>query len=374
MDKYTLIVTCAAGLEPAVAWELKNLGYVDFTRGNGQFILQGSSFEDVCKLNLWLRSAGKVLIRIGHFEARTFDELFEGTKAIEWESFLGADACFPVEGRSRNSTLFSVSDCQAIVKKAIVERLKTRYKKNWFPETGALYPLEIFMSNDEASITLNTSGDGLFKRGYRIKGLEAPIKESLAAGLVILSRWNKQDALADVFCGSGTIPIEAALMALNIAPGLNRSFACEKWDFDAFKGCMTAYREQAKGAVLQTCPAIYAADIDPQAVSRAQELAESAGVAQYIQFSQADAGAFAPADSRGVIVCNPPYGERLGEKGEVARIYKSFGKAYAELHGWSCNVLTSHNAFEKNFGVHADKKRKIFNGNIQCYLYSYNAI
>lgn len=373
MDKYKIIVTCAAGLESAVAWELKNLGYKDFLAGNGQFLLDGG-FEDICKLNLWLRSAGKVLIRMGHFEATTFDELFENTKSIPWEDYLGFDACFPVEGRSRNSTLFSISDCQAIVKKAIVERLKPTYKQNWFPEDGALYPLEISMNSDVATITLNTSGDGLFKRGYRIQGLEAPIKESLAAGLIILARWNQKDALADVFCGSGTIPIEAALMALNIAPGMNRSFACDKWDFEAFRSCLMSYREQARGMVRQECPPIYGMDIDAQAIARARNLAKAAGVDRHIVFNKADAGAFAPIDPKGIIICNPPYGERLGEKDEAARAYKSFGKAYTELHGWSCHVLTSHSAFEKNFGVHADKKKKIYNGNIQCYYYSYNAI
>lgn len=371
MAKIELIATAAFGLEAVVAKELKALGYTDQLVENGRVTFWGDE-EAVCRTNLWLRSADRVLLKMGEFKATTFEELFQQTKALPWADLLPADAEFPVDGKSIKSKLFSVSDCQAIVKKAIVEKIKQAYKQNWFAETGARYKIEAGLLKDRATLTVDTSGAGLHKRGYRELTTKAPLRETLAAALVRLSNWPADRALADPLCGSGTIPIEAAMLALNLAPGLNRRFAAESWPHISAKVWESGREEARSVALRERALRITGTDIDEKVLSLARHHARKAGVEEYIHFQQLPLAQFRSRYEHGYIICNPPYGERLGEVREAEVIYQEMRRLFANHPSWSLFLLTSHLGFEQIFGRPASKKRKLYNGRIQCNYYLYH--
>lgn len=366
-----LIAKAAFGLEPVVAAELRSLGFDGLQLGTGRIDFK-AAYEDIPRLNLWLRTSDRVVLRLGEFRAITFDELFERTKALPWADWLPKDAEFPVEGKSVQSQLFSVSDCQAIVKKAIVEKLKQKYRVSWFQESGPRYRIEVALLKDIVTLTLDTSGAGLNKRGYRaVVGSAAPLRETLAAAILHLIRWNGETPLIDPFCGSGTIPIEAALIASNRAPGLYRNFDSELWPFIPSRFWADA-REQATAAVNRSKDfEITGWDIDGEAITFSQKNAVEAGVADIVRFGQRPVKELASDLDYGSIVCNPPYGERLGTKSEVAKLYKEMGRAFSNLGTWSYTVLTAHRELEKLMGLWADKKRKVYNGQIECTLYQF---
>ena len=367
--EYKFCVPCLLGLEGPISDELKRLDMADVVSENGRVYFTGGD-EALARANICLRIGERVLIEMGRFDAFTFDELFEGTKALPWESIIPKDGAFPVKGYSLNSKLFSVSDCQKIIKKAIVERLKSVYGIEWFPETAESYQVQFSIMKDNVSICLDTSGEGLHKRGYRPAHNAAPLKETMAAAMVKLSRYRGRDDFADPFCGSGTIPIEAALIARNIAPGINRSFSAMNWRiFD--RRIWAQARDAARDREFHGNYNIVGSDIDPKAIAIARENAERAGVADVIRFEVADAAAFDRRTERGVIVTNPPYGERIMEKEQAEQLYRSFGEAYRKTANWQLYLLSSHTEFERCFGRTADKKRKLYNGMIKCDAFMY---
>lgn len=370
MSKIQLIATSAFGIEAVVGRELSWLGYSDQQVENGRVTFAGDEAA-ICRANIWLRSADRVLLKMGEFKALTFDELFEGTKALPWDEWLPENAQFPVDGKSVDSKLSSVPDCQAIVKKAIVEKLKLKYKKQWFDENGPLYRIEVGLLKDIATLTVDTTGPGLHKRGYRTLNTGAPLKETLAAALLMISRWKPDRALIDPFCGSGTIPVEAALIAGNIAPGAKRSFSAEGWQ-QTPAGLWSKAREEA-GDKARKVPdlRIQGSDIDDEAISLARYHATQAGVSQDIHLQRLPVADISSRYKYGFIVCNPPYGERLGEMSEVERLYKELGGIFKDFETWSFYVITSHPRFEALVGRRADKKRKLYNGRIQCNYYQF---
>ncbi len=365
-----LITTSAFGLEAITGRELDRLGYTERYTENGHIYYKGD-MEAICKSNLWLRTADRVLLNMGRFKALSFEELFQGTKAIEWEKWLPENATFIVNGRSVKSKLFSIRDCQAIVKKAIAERLKIVYNKDWIDETGPVFKIEVALLNDVATLTIDTSGHGLHKRGYRAEVGGAPIKETLAAGLIMISRWRPDRALLDPFCGTGTIAIEAAMIALNIAPGLKAHFDCEAWP------CMPVdlwkrERALAEEAIIKDAETrIYASDIDYFQLSLAKKHAELAGVGDKIYFQKVDFGVTSSRFQYGFIITNPPYGERLMEKSETEDLYKRMGRHFKTFSTWSYYIITSCENFEKLFGRKADKRRKLYNGALKCDYYQF---
>lgn len=371
MGKYTLIATAAMGIEAVVAKEVKDLGY-DCTVENGKIIFQGDE-KAICRSNLWLRTADRVKVRIGEFKATSFDELFEKTKALNWGQFIPENAEFPVIGKSVKSQLYSVPDCQSIVKKAVVDSLNRHYRKQsgWFEETGPLYRIEVAILKDIVTLTIDTSGTGLHKRGYRTDQGEAPLKETLAATLVKLTNWSPDRPFVDPLCGSGTIPIEAAMIGQNIAPGFNRDFASEQWGWIGQQNWDDARQEVEDLARYDQPLNISGFDIDHRMVDIAKENAEEAGFADIIKFKQMQVKDFTTKELSGVIVGNPPYGERIGEEKEVERIYKDMGKAFSDHETWSIYILTSHPNFERLYGKPATKKRKLFNGFIRTDYYQY---
>jgi Predicted N6-adenine-specific DNA methylase len=336
---------------------------------NGRVYFEGDE-RSIAKANISLRCAERVLIEVGCFEARTFDELFEKTKALPWENYIPKDGAFPVKGYCLNSTLMSVPDCQKIIKKAVVEKLKEKYRIEWFQETGALYQLQFSVMKDKVSVCIDTSGAGLHKRGYRPAHNAAPLKETMAAAMIILSRYRGRDDFCDPFCGSGTIPIEAALIAKNIAPGINRTFSSSSWN-SIPEGIWKDVREEARSKEYSGNYNIVGSDIDPDAIKIAKENAKRAGVDDIIRFEVADAMDFSRKTQQGIIVTNPPYGERIMEKAEAERLYQGFGKAYSASENWKLYLLSSHTEFERTFGRQADKKRKLYNGMIKCDLFMY---
>lgn len=364
-----LIATATFGLESIVANELKKLGYEDLVVENGRVLFHGDP-SAICRTNLWLRTADRVRLKVGEFRAETFEELFEKTKALPWAELLPANAEFPVEGKSIKSTLFSVPDCQAIVKKAVVESMKKKYKVDWFSEDGPLFKIEVALLKDVATLTIDTSGPGLHKRGYRDLNSPAPLKETLAAAMIFLSKWYPDTTLIDPFCGSGTIPIEAALMGSNTAPGSKRSFISEGWSLIPQKLWDEA-RQEANDLKQEIEMDILGYDIDYHAVKLARENAVKAGVGDAIHFQQQPLSVLSSKKKYGKIICNPPYGERLGEKEEVEKLYQEIGKVFKNLDSWSFYVLTSHEGFEKLYGKSASKKRKLYNGNIKVDYYQY---
>lgn len=369
---YNLMATSPLGLEAVVAREITELGYETQSVENGRIFFATDALG-IARCNLWLRSADRVLLVVGQFAAHTFEELFQGVKALPWADLLPRDCRFPVEGRSVKSQLASVPACQAIVKKAIVTSLQEHYKQEWFAETGAEYAIEVALLKDQATITLDTSGKGLHKRGYRTHTGLAPIKETMAAALVLLSRWRKTRPFADPLCGTGTIAIEAAMIAGRIAPGLRREFASEAFAWVG-KGCYETAREEAFDVRYNTAPPdfrIHASDIDSRAVRMAEMHADAAGVSHLIDFSIADVQAFAPKDEYGCIVTNPPYGERLDDRDTVRVVETALGNILRDHPTWSLFVLTSSRNFERHVGRPADKNRKLFNARIECLLYQY---
>ncbi len=366
---HKLCVPCLLGLEGPIAEELRRMDMDGVSAENGRVYFSGGDAA-IARTNIGLRIGERVLIELGRFEAFSFEQLFQGTRALPWESLIPADGAFPVKGYSLNSKLFSISDCQKIIKKAIVERLKGVYGIEWFPETGGLYQVQFSIMKDRVSLCIDTSGEGLHKRGYRPAHNAAPLKETMAAAMVSLSRYRGRDDFCDPFCGSGTIPIEAALIAKNRAPGLYRRFAAMSWkNLDA--KLWELERERAKSLEYNGNYNIVGADIDGHALELARENARRAGVAELIRFENADARSFDRQTQRGVIVTNPPYGQRIMEQKEAEELYRDFGRAYAKSSYWQLYLLSSHTEFERCFGRPADKKRKLYNGMIKCDLFMY---
>ena len=369
MDNFTLCVPCLLGLEGPISDELKRMGLAGVKNENGRVYFEGGA-DAVARANIGLRTGERVLLELGSFEARSFEELFEKTRDLPWERFIPKDAAFPVKGYSLNSQLFSVSDCQKIIKKAVVKRLSGVYGIEWFPETAELYQIQFSIMKDRVSLCLDTSGAGLHKRGYRPAHNAAPLKETMAAALVQLARYRGREDFVDPFCGSGTIPIEAALIAKNRAPGLARTFAAQSWRWlDA--GVWNAEREAARAKEYSGDYRILGTDIDPNALALAKENAARAGVADIVRFECADAMKFDRKTERGIIVTNPPYGERILEKQEAEALYRGFGAAWRQTENWKLYLLSSHTEFERCFGAPADKKRKLYNGMIKCDLFMY---
>ena len=366
---HRFVVPCLFGLEGLAADELRRMDMKEVAAENGRVSFAGGEAALV-RANLRLRTGERVLLEVGSFEAKSFDALFEQTKALPWERWIPRDAAFPVTGHSLNSALFSVPDCQKIIKKAVVERLKSRYQIAWFDESAEAVQIRFSIMKDQVSLCLDTSGEGLHKRGYRPAHNAAPLRETLAAAMVNLSRYRGRDDFCDPFCGSGTIPIEAALIARNIAPGINRHFAAMDWR-TLDKELWQEEKELARSLEYHGDYRIFASDLDPKAVAMAKANAERAGVAELIRFETADARSFSRETERGVLVTNPPYGERIGEKEEAEELYRAFGSAYRASANWQLYLLSSHTEFERCFGKEADKKRKLYNGMIKCDLFMY---
>ncbi|NLG87625.1 MAG: class I SAM-dependent RNA methyltransferase [Clostridiaceae bacterium] len=370
-DKISLIATSTFGTEAIVAEELRKLGYNNLNVKDGKVTFE-APVSAVCRANLWLRCADRVFLKMGEFDAETFEQLFEGTKAIAWERWIPKDAAFPVTGSCIRSKLMSISDCQSIIKKAVVERLKLRYRLNIFPETGHRYKIVFWILKDRVILALDTSGDGLHKRGYRRLTTAAPLKETLASALLYISRWSEEKPLIDPFCGSGTIPIEAALMGLNIAPGINRRFDAMNWteiDLKLWNESVEEARDlMQSGKKLR----IYGYDVDSTAIETCRFHAKEAGVGEMLHFQVRDMRQASSRFEYGIVVTNPPYGDRLGNKNENAVLYRDMSKTFkTNLGTWSYFIITSDIDFEKHFGQKADRKRKLYNGGILCYLYQY---
>ncbi len=370
MENFELVCPCLLGVEGLVADELRAMGAERVEPHNGRVVFSGSD-EMLARANLWSRCGERVLVRMGTFRAVTFEQLFQGVKALPWENWIGKTDCFPVKGRSLSSRLFSVPDCQSIVKKAIVERLKTKYRVPWFEETGALYQVQFLILKDEVEISIDTSGAGLHKRGYRANSAEAPIKETLAAAMVRLARVHPDSHVIDPFCGSGTILIEACLDAMNIAPGLRRGFTAETWkSVDA--SVWQRERERARDLVRKDGAFLASGyDIDGAAVSLTLENAKKAGVAAQVRAEKRDIRDFVHDTERGCVICNPPYGERMLDAEQAAELYREMGRVFPPRRGWSYSIISPDEMFEECFGRRADRRRKLYNGMIKCQLYLY---
>lgn len=369
--KVELIATATFGLEALVAREVKDLGYEDVKVEDGKVTFK-ADLQAVCRANLWLRTADRVKLKIGEFKATTFEELFQQVKALPWSEWLPKNANFPVDGKSVKSKLFSISDCQAITKKAIVEHMREKYAVQWFDEDGPLYKIEVALLKDIATLSIDTTGAGLHKRGYRDLSAPAPLKETLAAGMIMLTNWNWQRPLIDPFCGSGTIPIEAAMIGKNIAPGMNREFISEGWSNLDKNLWRDARKETHDLAKYDRQLSIEGYDQDGKVIKLARHHAELAMLEDDIHFQARPAQEISSAKKYGYIITNPPYGERLGERQEVEKLYKEMGKAFRRsIDTWSYYVITSHKGFEKLFGQPATKRRKLYNGNIETQYYQY---
>lgn len=367
--EYTLIATSTFGLESVVAGELKDLGYEDLTIENGKVTFEGDEW-DIATCNIWLRTADRILIKVKEFKAETFEELFQGTKAIEWSDIIPEDGFMHIVGKSIKSKLHSVPDCQSIVKKAVVESMKRKYDVEQFSEKGATYKIEVALLKDMVTLTIDTTGPGLHKRGYRTEAGEAPLKETLAAALVLLSKWNPERIFADPMCGSGTILIEAAMIGRNMAPGINRNFVSEDWE-SIDKSIWEDARKFAKSKVNNKEFRILGSDIDSRVLKIARDNIERAGVDDCVVVQKLAMQDFSSNRKYGCIVTNPPYGERLGQVEEVENIYKDMGRVFKDLELWSVFVLTSHSDFQKLYGSKASKNRKLYNGKLQTYYYQY---
>jgi len=369
----SLIATAAFGLESVVKQQVQDLGYKNTTVQDGRIeFAPPNLFEGIVRANLWLRSADRVQLKLGEFPATSFEELFEQTKALPWEDWIPVDGKFTVTGKSVRSGLFSVPDIQAIVKKSVVEKLKQKYKISWFQESGAEYTIQVALLKDIATLTIDTTGvgNGLHKRGYREKSNQAPMKETMAAALIDLARYNGKKTFLDPCCGSGTFPIEAALLAKNIAPGINRTFVCEKWE-QIPKSVWKDARSAAYAAMKTDYePQIFAADIDPDAIELAKANAELAGVDDCIHFElRAVKDTVLPSET-GIAIVNPPYGERLGQIKEAERLYADLGNVFNSTK-WNVYVITPDEFFESSYKKRARAKRKLFNGMIKTDYYQY---
>lgn len=372
MKMYQLVAPCHFGLEAVLKREIYDLGYEITQVEDGRVTFEGDA-EAICRSNVFLRTAERVLLLVGRFRATTFDELFEGVKALPWAEYLPKDAKFWVKKASSiKSKLFSPSDIQSIVKKAVVERLKREYEVEWFPEDGAAYPIRVFLLKDEVMVTLDTSGESLHKRGYRTMTSKAPLTETLAAALLMLTPWRADRIFVDPFCGSGTFPIEAAMIAANIAPGMHREFVAEQWTNLIERKLWYDTVEEAEELVDTSVSVdIQGYDIDGEVVKAARENAKRAGVAEMIHFQERPVSELHHPKKYGFIVTNPPYGERLEEKKDLPELYTQIGEAYRNLDSWSMYLITSYEDAEKYIGRKADKNRKIYNGMIKTYFYQF---
>ena len=372
MKTYELVVPCHFGMEAVTKREIYDLGYEITRVEDGRITFEGDA-EAICRANVFLRSAERVLLLVGRFKATTFEELFQGIKALPWEEYIPQDGKFWVKKASSiKSKLFSPSDIQSIAKKAMVERLKGVYKTDWFKEDGAAYPIRIFLLKDEVMVALDTSGDSLHKRGYRLQTSKAPITETLAAALIMLTPWRKDRILVDPFCGSGTFPIEAAMMAANIAPGMNREFTAEAWTNIIPRQLWYDTIQEAEDMVDKDIVVdIQGYDLDGEVVKAARENAKRAGVDHLIHFQQRDVAKLSHPKKYGFIITNPPYGERLEEKADLPELYTTIGDVYKNLDSWSMYMITSYEDAERYVGKKADKNRKIYNGMIKTYFYQF---
>jgi len=362
-------IPCLFGLEGLCADELRRLDFESVRAENGRVTFSGGE-SDIAKANINLRTGERVLLVVGETNAASFDELFEGVRAMPWEKYIPVDGAFPVKGHSLDSKLHSIPDCQKIIKKATVESLKAVYKCEFLSETAARYQIQFSIMNDVAMMYIDTSGAGLHKRGYRPAGSTAPLRETLAAAIVKLSRYRGRGMVCDPFCGSGTILIEAALAALNRAPGLGRDFAAQKWEW-LKKDIWTDAKAEAVSREFQGEYDIWGGDIDEKCTQISVENARRAGVSEHIRFEIADAADFYREAHNGIIMSNPPYGERIMERSEAEKLYKAFGIAARKLDDWKMYILSSHTEFERTFGKQAVKKRKLYNGMIKCDLFMY---
>ena len=372
MELYELIAPCHFGLEAVMKREILDLGYEIERVEDGKVTFLADA-EGIAYANLFLRTTERILLKVGQVHAETYDELFEATKALQWEKFIPKNGKFWVtKANSIKSKLFSPSDIQSIMKKAIVERLKQVYHMEWFPEDGAQYPIRVSILKDEVTIGLDTSGVSLHKRGYRKLTAKAPITETLAAALIMLTPWKGDRILVDPFCGSGTFPIEAAMMAADIAPGLNRSFLAEQWTHLVPKKCWMDAAEDARYRIRNDIETdIQGFDIDGDVIKSARENAKLAGVDHLIHFQKRSVSELNHPKKYGFVITNPPYGERIMEKQEAEQLYRLFGEAWRKTENWKLYLLSSHTEFERTFGKTADKKRKLYNGMIKCDLFMY---
>jgi len=362
---------CLFGLEGLVANEMRFLGAENVMAENGRVLFSGG-FDMMARANIWSRYSERILILLDEFKAETFEELFEGVKAIPWSQYLNKNDAFPVKGRSLNSALKSVPDCQRIIKKAVAEKLKDHYKLPWFEESGPVHQIQFLIFKDKASIMIDTSGDGLHKRGYRaVSNNEAPIKETLAAAMAELSRVRSNHVVIDPMCGSGTIVIEAAMKAMKVAPGLNRCFSAEKWTQVPREAWKTE-REKAFEEIKSECGFQgFGYDIDEGVLATAMENAKKAGVADKIEFKKRDIREFSRQSGRGTVITNPPYGERMLDVARAEELYKVMGKKFEDIQGWSYTIISPDENFEKHFKRKASKRRKLYNGMIKCQVYLY---
>lgn len=372
MRTFDLLVPCHFGLEAVLKREIYDLGYEITKVEDGRVTFEGDE-EAICRANIFLRTAERVMIQVGRFKATTFEELFQGIKNLPWEEYIPEDGKFWVKKASSiNSKLFSPSDIQSIAKKAMVERMKQKYHKEWFKEDGASYPVRIFLLKDEVTVALDTSGDSLHKRGYRTMTSKAPLTETLAASLIMLTPWRKDRILVDPFCGSGTFPIEAAMIAANIAPGMNRDFTAEEWtnliDRKLWYECVKEAEDMIDTTVKVD---IQGYDIDGDVIKAARENAKRAGVEHMIHFQQRAVADLSHPKKYGFIITNPPYGERLEDKADLPALYTQIGQAYQRLDSWSMFLITSYTDTEKYIGRKADKNRKIYNGMLKTYFYQF---
>lgn len=372
MEKIELIAPCHFGLEAVLKREVQDLGYEISKVEDGRVSFFGDAAA-ICRANIFLRTAERVLLKVGEFKAVTFDELFEKTKKIPWEQYIPKDGKFWVtKAASVKSKLFSPSDIQSIMKKAMVKRMQEFYKEEWFPESGAAYPVRVFLMKDQVTVCLDTTGDSLHKRGYRQQAGKAPISETLAAALILLTPWHKDRILVDPFCGSGTFVIEAAMIAARIAPGMNRSFTAEEWsNFIPKQAWYQAVNEANDLMDDEVKVDIQGYDVDGDVVKVARKNAEEAGVDHLIHFQQRDVKDLSHPKKYGFVITNPPYGERLEEKEDLPAIYQAFGDSFKRLDSWSAYVITSYEETERYFGRKADKNRKIYNGMIKAYFYQF---
>lgn len=372
MRTFDLLVPCHFGLEAVLKREIYDLGYEITKVEDGRVTFEGDE-EAICRANIFLRTAERVMIQVGRFKATTFEELFQGIKNLPWEEYIPEDGKFWVKKASSiNSKLFSPSDIQSIAKKAMVERMKQKYHKEWFKEDGAAYPVRIFLLKDEVTVALDTSGDSLHKRGYRTMTSKAPLTETLAASLIMLTPWRKDRILVDPFCGSGTFPIEVAMIAANVAPGMNRDFTAEEWtnliDRKLWYECVKEAEDMIDTTVKVD---IQGYDIDGDVIKAARENAKRAGVEHMIHFQQRAVADLSHPKKYGFIITNPPYGERLEDKADLPELYTQIGQAYQRLDSWSMFLITSYTDTEKYIGRKADKNRKIYNGMLKTYFYQF---
>jgi len=370
MRQIQLSVPTLFGLEGVAAEEMRRLGQKEVKGDNGRVYCLAEP-KDIPRLNIGLRTGERVQIVLGSFTALSFDDLFEQVKALPWEDFIPRNGAFPVKGHTLNSQLASEPACQSIIKKAVVDRLSAKYHTHTLPEDGLLYQIQFSLIKNQAVLLLDTTGSGLFKRGYREGGVMAPLRETLAAGLVLLSRYHGRESFCDPFCGSGTIPIEAALIAKNRAPGLNRSFAAQKWPWLAAEAWTEAV-DEALAKEYHGEYDIWGGDLDYSAIKAAEKNAVNAKVDDVVRFSVLDSAKLRRTEPSGRVVTNPPYGERLLEQRQAEMLYRDLGKAMQRMSGgWQSHIITSHPEFPKFYGLEPDKRRKLYNGLIKCTFYSY---